>query len=155
MNTDFDPRQIFPDLYGPLSVGGLPNINITSHVAIGDYGGFPPGKQFTNQYIDNFTYVRGSHTIKAGIDFANYRVSTPPGTFGLATGLAQNAGLGRFDFNGRFTNNDGRGAASTPSRISCSAIRSPLFAPRRARSASSIRPATAPTPRTTGRSRSG
>lgn len=105
MNTDFDPRQIFPDLYGPLSVGGLPNINVTSHVAIGDYGGFPPGKQFTNQYIDNFTYVRGSHTIKAGIDFANYRVSTPPGTFGLASGLAQNAGLGRFDFNGRFTNN--------------------------------------------------
>ena len=83
MNTDFDPRQLFPDLYGPLSVGGLPNINITSHVAIGDYGGFPPGKQFTNQYIDNFTYVRGSHTIKTGIDFANYRVSTPPGTFGL------------------------------------------------------------------------
>jgi hypothetical protein len=105
MNTDFDPRTLFPGLYGPLSVGGLPNINITSHVAIGDYGGFPPGKQFTNQFIDNFTYVRGSHTIKTGIDFANYRVSTPPGTFGLATGLAQNAGLGRFDFNGRFTNN--------------------------------------------------
>jgi hypothetical protein len=111
MNTDFDPRQIFPDLYGPLSVGGLPNVNITSHVAIGDYGGFPPGKQFTNQYIDNFTYVRGSHTIKAGIDFANYRVSTPPGTFGLGSGLAQNAGLGRFDFNGRFTNNTTGAAA--------------------------------------------
>jgi carboxypeptidase family protein len=105
MNTDFDPRQLFPGLYGPLSVGGLPNINITSHVAIGDYGGFPPEKQFTNQFIDNFTYVRGSHTIKTGIDFANYRVSTPPGTFGLGSGLAQNAGLGRFDFNGRFTKN--------------------------------------------------
>jgi carboxypeptidase family protein len=105
MNTDFDPRQLFPGLYGPLSVGGLPNINITSHVAIGDYGGFPPEKQFTNQFIDNFTYVRGSHTIKTGIDFANYRVSTPPGTFGLGSGLAQNSGLGRFDFNGRFTKN--------------------------------------------------
>lgn len=111
MNTDFDPRTLFPDLYGPLSVGGLPNINITSHVSIGDYGGFPPGKQFTNQYIDNFTYVRGSHTIKTGIDFANYRVSTPPGTFGTGTGLAQNAGLGRFDFNGRYTNNTTGAAA--------------------------------------------
>jgi hypothetical protein len=45
------------------------------------------------------------------LTFANYRVSTPPGTFGLATGLAQNAGLGRFDFNGRFTNNTTGAAA--------------------------------------------
>lgn len=106
MNTDFNPQTLFPDLYGPLPVGGLPNINISNHVSIGDYGGSPRGKQYTNQYIDNFTHIRGRHTIKTGFDFANYRVSSPPGAFGLLTSVAQNAGFGRFDFTGRFSNNN-------------------------------------------------
>ena len=104
MNTDFDPRQLFPGLYGPFPIGGLPNVAIASHVSIGDYGGSERGKQFTNQYIDNFTRVSGRHTIKAGIDFANYRVSSPPGAFGILTGIAQEAAFGRFTFNGRYTN---------------------------------------------------
>ncbi|HWB98195.1 MAG TPA: carboxypeptidase-like regulatory domain-containing protein [Bryobacteraceae bacterium] len=107
MNTDFDPRSIFPDLYGPLPEGGLPNINFgTGHVAIGDYGGSARGKQFTRQIIDNLTMIRGSHTFKTGFDIANFRVSSPPGAFGLLTSIAQNAGLGRFDFSGRFTNSN-------------------------------------------------
>jgi hypothetical protein len=111
MNTDFDPRTLFPDLYGPLPQGGLPNVGISNHVSIGDYGGSARGKQYTNQYIDNFTYVRGRHTLKTGIDFANYRVSTPPGAFGLLTGIAQEAAFGRFTFNGRYTNNNPSAAA--------------------------------------------
>jgi hypothetical protein len=111
MNTDFDPRQLFPDLYGPLPLGGLPNVAISSHVSIGDYGGTARGKQFTSQYIDNFTHVHGRHTLKTGIDFANYRVSTPPGAFGLLSGLAQEAAFGRFTFNGRYTNNNPSAAA--------------------------------------------
>lgn len=103
MNRDFDPRSLFPDLYGPLPVGGLPTANITGHVSIGDYGGSERGKQLTRQVIDNITFIRGRHTIKAGIDFANFRMSSPPGAFGLGTGVANNAALGRFDFNGRFT----------------------------------------------------
>jgi len=103
MNRDFDPRTLFPDLYGPLPVGGLPTANITGHVSIGDYGGSERGKQFTRQIIDNITMIRGRHTLKAGIDFANFRMSSPPGAFGLGTGVANNAALGRFDFNGRFT----------------------------------------------------
>ena len=55
MNTDFDPRSFSQTLYGPLLGWRSAEHHITSHVAIGDYGGFPPGKQFTNQYIDNFT----------------------------------------------------------------------------------------------------
>jgi hypothetical protein len=106
MNTDFDPRTLFPDLYGPLPVGGLPNINITSYSAIGDYGGSDRGKQFTRQFTDNLTIIRGRHTLKTGVNFANFRVSSPPGAFGLLTSVAQNAGFGRFDFNGRFTNNN-------------------------------------------------
>jgi hypothetical protein len=106
LNTDFDPRSIFPDLYGPLPEGGLPNVNINGSVAIGDYGGSARGKQFTRQVIDNLTVIRGAHTLKTGFDFANFRVSSPPGAFGLLTNIAQNAGLGRFDFTGRFTNNN-------------------------------------------------
>lgn len=105
MNRDYDPRQLFPTLYGPLPLGGLPNVAIGSHVSIGDYGGSARGKQYTNQYIDNFTLIRGRHTVKSGIDFANFRVSTPPGAFGLLSGLAQEAAFGRFIFNGRYTNN--------------------------------------------------
>ena len=106
MNTDYDPRKIFPDLYGPLPLGGLPRVDITSYVQIGDYGGSERGKQFTNQLIDNLTMVRGRHTFKTGFDVANYRVSSPPGAFGLLTGVAQEAAFGRFTFNGRYTNNN-------------------------------------------------
>src|SRR5262249_36294704 len=105
LNTDFDPRSIFPDLYVP-AVGGLPNVNINGQVSIGDYGGSARGKQFTRQLIDNLTMIRGAHTFKTGFDIANFRVSSPPGSFGLLTNIAQNAGLGRFDFTGRYTNSD-------------------------------------------------
>jgi hypothetical protein len=113
MNTGFNPQTLFPGLYGPLPVGGLPEVNINGYVSIGDYGGSARGKQFTNQYVDNFTHVQGRHTIKTGIDFANYRVSSPPGAFGLLTGVAQEAGFGRFTFTGRYTNPN-PGAAAQP-----------------------------------------
>jgi hypothetical protein len=111
INLDFDPRTLFPQLYGPLPLGGLPNINISSHVSIGDYGGSQRGKQLTRQFTDNLTMIRGKHTFKAGVDFGNFRMSSPPGAFGLGTGLANNAAFGRFDFNGRFTQD---GASAQP-----------------------------------------
>jgi len=111
MNLDFNAQSLFPTLYGPLPLGGLPNVGITSHVGIGDYGGSQRGKQFTNQYIDNFTYVRSRHTIKTGFDIANYRVSTPPGAWGLGTGLAGDAAFGRFSFNGRYSSGNAPTAA--------------------------------------------
>ena len=61
----------------------------------------PP--ETTPQYIDSLTIVRGKHTIKTGIDFAIYRVSSTPTVAGLGSGLVNNAGLGRFDFTGRYT----------------------------------------------------
>jgi hypothetical protein len=102
MNKDFDPRSLFPGLY-PVDYGGLPNINITSYTSIGDYGGAQVPPETTPQYIDNLTWVRGKHTIKTGLDFAIYRVSSTPSVAGLGSGLVNNAGLGRFDFTGRYT----------------------------------------------------
>lgn len=102
MNKDFDPRSLFPGLY-PVDYGGLPNINITSYTPIGDYGGAQVPPETTPQYIDSLTIVRGKHTIKTGIDFAIYRVSSTPTVAGLGSGLVNNAGLGRFDFTGRYT----------------------------------------------------
>ncbi len=102
MNKGFDPRSLFPQLY-PVDYGGLPNVNMTSYTSIGDYGGAQGSPQLTPQYIDNLTIVRGKHTIKTGFDFATYRVASNPSVGGLGSGLVNNAGLGRFDFSGRFT----------------------------------------------------
>ncbi len=104
-NTNFDPRTLFPDLYGGLPFGGIPTVNINSLQTIGDYGGFERSPQYTVQFTDNFTYVRNKHTIKAGIDMANYRNSTPPFAGGFGSGLLQEASFGRFNFDGRYTNN--------------------------------------------------
>lgn len=102
MNQNFDPRSLFPGLY-PVDYGGLPNINITSYTSIGDYGGAQVPPEDTPQYIDNLTIVRGKHTIKTGFDFAVYRVASNPSVSGLGSGSVNNAGLGRFDFTGRYT----------------------------------------------------
>jgi hypothetical protein len=102
MNQSFDPRSLFPGLY-PVDYGGLPNVNITSYTPIGDYGGAQSSPQITPQYIDNLTWVHGRHTIKTGFDFAMYRVASNPAVSGLGSGSVNNAGLGRFDFTGRYT----------------------------------------------------
>ena len=102
MNKSYNPQTLFPTLYAP-DYGGLPNVNITSYTSIGDYGGSNAAPQLTPQYIDNLSIIRGKHTIKAGIDFADYRVTSNPSVGGLGSGLVNNAGLGRFDFTGRYT----------------------------------------------------
>ena len=113
MNYDFDPRTLFPGLYPlPAGVGGLPRIDISSHVGIGDRGrSLQRPKQWTTQFIENFTHVRGRHSLKAGFDIDHFSAYTPPSVFGRDEGEANDAGLGRFTFNGRFTNNNPSGAA--------------------------------------------
>ena len=118
MNKTFDPRSLFPGLY-PVDYGGLPNINITSYTAIGDYGGAQVSPQITPQYIDNLTIVRGKHTIKAGLDFAPYRVASNPAVSGLGSGSVNNAGLGRFDFTGRYTSSTTTALPPMPLPIFC------------------------------------
>ncbi len=96
-NQDFDPATLFPQLFTPLPVGGLPTFNITGFTAIKDYGGADPNPQITEQIGDTFTWVHGSHVTKAGIDMAFSRVSTNPSVTAAA--------LGTFSFNGRYTGN--------------------------------------------------
>ncbi|MCX6622439.1 MAG: TonB-dependent receptor, partial [Acidobacteria bacterium] len=95
-NDTFNPQSLFPDLYAPAQqgLGGLPNISIANHVPIGDTGGYLRSPQGTTQFIDNFTHVRGRHTLKTGVDIDRFTIATNP-----------SATLGTFNFTGRFTNN--------------------------------------------------
>lgn len=96
-NTDFDPRTIFPDLYGPLPVGGLPTLSMTGFSTIQDLGGADRSPQITQQFTDNFSWIAGAHTIKAGVDFGFSKLATSP--------AARGAQLGTFSFNGRYSGN--------------------------------------------------
>ena len=77
-NTDFDPSSVISGLYQPLPIGGLPSISIANFSPIGDSGGSARAPQITQELTDNFTFVRNSHTFKAGIDIGFGRVSTNP-----------------------------------------------------------------------------
>lgn len=96
-NTDFDPRSIFPDLYGPLPVGGLPTVSVTGYSTVQDLGGADRSPQITQQVTDNFSWVAGSHTLKAGVDMGFSKLATSP--------AARGAQLGTFSFNGRYSGN--------------------------------------------------
>ncbi|MFN0105348.1 MAG: carboxypeptidase regulatory-like domain-containing protein [Bryobacteraceae bacterium] len=96
-NTTFDPTTIFPTLYRPLPIGGLPNVSIAGFLGIADSGGSPRAPQITQELTDNLSIVRGSHTMKMGADIAFGRVSTNPGAGGTA--------FGSFTFQPRYTGN--------------------------------------------------
>jgi hypothetical protein len=103
LNLDFDPRKLFPDLYGPMPMGGLPRVAISFLNQIGDYGGDAGLKIYTDQIMDHFTHVHGRHTLKTGIDIGRYRFSGIATAFGLGSGLTGDAAFGSFNFTGRYT----------------------------------------------------
>ncbi len=94
-NLDFDPSTIIPGLFTPLPVGGLPNISITGTTGITDYGGGMRAPQITLQFIENYTFIRGAHTFKAGADIAGIRLASNPSV--------SSASFGSFSFNARYT----------------------------------------------------
>jgi hypothetical protein len=96
-NLDFNPASIFPGLFQPLPLGGLPTISITGYTGISDYGGSQRAPQITIQLTDNYTFLHGRHTFKTGLDFAFIRVATNPS--------AGSAAFGSFAFNARYTGN--------------------------------------------------
>ena len=98
-------------LYQPLPVGGLPNISIANFVRISDSGGSARAPQITQELTDNFTFVRSSHTFKAGIDIGFGRVSTNP-----SAGSPQ---FGTFSFHSRYRERD----TEHRTRTSCWVIR--------------------------------
>ena len=80
------PAHPFPDSVRP-STGRrfAQRRTITGHVSIGDYGG-SGARQAIHEVsiIDNFTMVRGRHTIQNRNRLSpTYRVSSPPGLSGL------------------------------------------------------------------------
>ncbi len=96
-NTSFDPTTLFPELYKPLPIGGLPNVSMTGFNGIGDSGGSDRAPQITQELTDNLSFIRGNHTFKTGVDAGFGRVSTNPSAGGSA--------FGAFSFNGRYSNN--------------------------------------------------
>lgn len=96
-NTTFDPSTLFPGLYKPLPIGGLPNVSIAGFQGIGDSGGSPRAPQITQQLTDNLSIVKGAHTIKMGADIGFGRISSNPGAGGTA--------FGSFTFQNRYSGN--------------------------------------------------
>lgn len=96
-NINFDGSSIISGLY-PHDIGGYPIFNMTSYTRFGDVGGSRSNPQMTQQYGDTFTWKRGSHLLKAGIDTQFTKVSTNPGS--------STTTLGYFNFlNSRYTLN--------------------------------------------------
>lgn len=97
-NSDFNPRTLFPQLTESPN-RGLPTMNIAGYTGMfSDYGYLAANSHVPTQNLtDSLTYVRGRHTIKAGIDISRYRVY----------GASPNAPLGTFGFSGAWTGNSG------------------------------------------------
>ncbi len=85
-NTDFDPSTLFPTLYKPLPIGGLPNVSIANFSGIGDSGGANRAPQINQELTDNLSFIRGAHTFKTGIDIGFQRVSSNPSAGGTQFG---------------------------------------------------------------------
>ncbi len=95
-NTTFNPQSLFPSLYGPLPIGGLPTATFNgSYSNITDSGGSDRAPEITRQITDNFSFIRGKHTFKTGLDWGLSSIATNP-----SAGAAQ---FGSFAFTGRFS----------------------------------------------------
>ncbi len=96
-NTSFDPSTLFPGLYGPFAIGGLPTISFNGiYTGIGDTGGSGYSPEGTQQILDNFTLVRGRHTIKVG-GAVNFNAVV------IKSGTSNANALGSFGFTGRYS----------------------------------------------------
>ena len=92
-NLNFNPQSLFPQLTTSPN-RGLTSMSFTGYPTMfndtgkGYYGQAPDG-----ELTDNFTYIKGRHTIKVGIDTAAYKTYGP----------SPNAALGTFSFSGQWT----------------------------------------------------
>jgi hypothetical protein len=99
INLDFNPQSLFPQLTTSPN-RGLPSMNLTAGgypTMFNDYGKGYYGQAPDGELTDNFTYIHGHHTIKAGTDIAGYKTYGP----------SPNASLGAFTFSGQWTGNKG------------------------------------------------
>ncbi len=72
---------------------GFPGINITGYSPLGDSAFFPLVElENIYQVLDNVTFIRGSHTFKAGVDYKKIQrnftqiLGAPAGSFGFGGG---------------------------------------------------------------------
>jgi hypothetical protein len=96
VNLDFDPTSLFPQLTKSTN-RGLPAMNMTGYTGIIDRGTGFYSHTANWELMNNFTYVRGKHTLKFGASTSTYK-SYGPNT---------NAPLGTFNFSGQWTGNIG------------------------------------------------
>ena len=73
---------------------GFPGINITGYSPLGDSAFFPLVElENIYQVLDNVTFIRGSHTFKAGVDYKKIQrnftqiLGAPAGSFGFGGGF--------------------------------------------------------------------
>jgi Carboxypeptidase regulatory-like domain len=99
-NIGFQPWTIFPGMpASPTPDGGLPTINQAGYRGINDQG-LAKGRQTTVDWVDNFTHVKGLHTVKTGFEESGYKEDDHGGLSGQPP-------LGTFNFSGRWTGNRG------------------------------------------------
>jgi hypothetical protein len=104
-NTDFKPWSLFPQL--PVSDnGGLPTMSVSGYNGMFyDYGKGYAFPEFDVEIIDNFTKIKGKHTIKFGGDETGYKNYIKQGGPALSASLGNP--LGSLAFNGAWTGNRG------------------------------------------------
>ncbi|MBX9604266.1 MAG: TonB-dependent receptor [Bryobacteraceae bacterium] len=87
------------NIYGDVS-SGLPRINIENVSSLGVDAPIPALRyEQTWQLVDNFTWIKGKHNVKFGIDFRDLR--------GDFFQISLESPRGRFDFDRSYTSNNG------------------------------------------------
>ncbi len=106
INLGFNPQSLFPSLQNSYN-RGLPTMSMTGYTGMfHDVGNLPHSHNPAIQFTDNFSKVRGRHTLKFGIDELGTK----------SYGRASPGSLGSFSFNGDWTAGDGwKNAGVTPS----------------------------------------
>lgn len=104
-NTDFAPWSLFPQL--PVSDnGGLPTMTMSGYTGMFyDFGKGYAFPEYDIEFIDNFTKVRGRHTLKFGAAETGFKNYIRQGGPALSASLGNP--LGTFAFTGAWTGNKG------------------------------------------------
>jgi hypothetical protein len=96
-NGDFNPYPLFPQMT-PSGNGGVPNITMTGYGTIGDVGLALYAPQYDIEFADDFTHIRGAHTIMAGVDETGFKEYARGGGY---------TPLPSWTFDGSWTGNQG------------------------------------------------
>lgn len=99
INLDFTAKSLWPQMPDSL-FKGLPTITASGYTGLWyDYGSGPHAPRKNVEFADDFTHIRGRHTIHVGADETGYKMYNRSDAAGSLTGA--------FDFNGAWTGNSG------------------------------------------------